>query len=410
MIKTILHLILTVVVLAAGILYARHLIETAPEAERRPPEKTIPTVDVIEATPQSYTIQLITRGTVTPRTESTLIPQVAGRALAISENFRAGGFFETGEELLRIDPVDYELALTTAKAELAKMRLGLSEEKAQAKQAESDWKKLGMKGKPDSLVMRKPQLANARASMASAEARVRRAEVDLERTRILAPYAGRIMEQQVDIGQYVSPGTVLAKIYATDYVEVRLPLTDRQLAFVDLPESYRGQAIDETNVKEGPLVKLSSDLGSKTYSWEGRIVRTEGSIDTSSRQLFVIAQVNDPYVKNDSGRPPLKIGQFVRAQIKGQDLKDVFVLPRSLLSGTDNVLIADQDNKIQRQALEVVWQDAEDVVVRSGLNPGDRVISTAMPYATEGAEIKLSGQTNGNTDQVDSDNVTQAGH
>ena len=404
MIKTILHLVLTIVVLAAGILYARHLIDTAPEAERRPPEKTIPTVDVIEALPQSYTVQLITRGTVTPRTESTLIPQVAGQALAISDNFRAGGFFEKGEELLRIDPVDYELALTTAKAELAKMRLGLSEERAQAKQAESDWKKLGMKGKPDSLVMRKPQLANARASMASAEARVRRAEVDLERTRILAPYAGRIMEQQVDVGQYVSPGTVLAKIYATDYVEVRLPLTDRQLAFVDLPESYRGEAV----LKEGPLVKLSSDLGGKTYTWEGRIVRTEGSIDTRSRQLFVIAQVDDPYTKDASGRPPLKIGQFVRAQITGQQLSDVFVLPRSLLSGTDNVLIADQDNKVQRREVEIVWHDAENIVVRSGLNSGERIISTAMPYATDGAEIKLPGQTNDNT--TDSDNITRAGH
>ena len=408
MIKTILHLILTVVVLAAGILYARHLIDTAPEAERRPPGKTIPTVDVIEASPQSYTVQLITRGTVTPRTESTLIPQVAGQALAISDNFRAGGFFEKGEELLRIDPVDYELALTTAKAELAKMRLGLSEERAQAKQAESDWKKLGMKGKPDSLVMRKPQLANARASMASAEARVRRAEVDLERTRILAPYAGRIMEQQVDVGQYVSPGTVLAKIYATDYVEVRLPLTDRQLAFVDLPESYRGEDV----LKEGPLVKLSSDLGGKTYSWEGRIVRTEGSIDTRSRQLFVIAQVDDPYLKDASGRPPLKIGQFVRAQITGQQLSDVFVLPRSLLSGTDNVLIADQDNKVQRREVEIVWHDAENIVVRSGLNSGDRIISTAMPYATDGAEIKLPGQINGqaNDNTADSDNITRAGH
>ncbi len=404
MIKTILHLVLTVVVLTAGILYARHLIDTAPEAERRPPGKTIPTVDVIEASPQSYTVQLITRGTVTPRTESTLIPQVAGQALAISDNFRAGGFFEKGEELLRIDPVDYELALTTAKAELAKMRLGLSEERAQAKQAESDWKKLGMKGKPDSLVMRKPQLANARASMASAEARVRRAEVDLERTRILAPYAGRIMEQQVDVGQYVSPGTVLAKIYATDYVEVRLPLTDRQLAFVDLPESYRGEAV----LKEGPLVKLSSDLGGKTYTWEGRIVRTEGSIDTRSRQLFVIAQVDDPYAKDASGRPPLKIGQFVRAQITGQQLSDVFVLPRSLLSGTDNILIVDQDNKVQRREVEIVWHDAENIVVRSGLNSGDRIISTAMPYATDGAEIKLPGQTNDNT--ADFDNITRAGH
>ena len=159
-------------------------------------------------------------------------------------------------------------------------------------------------------------------------------------------------------------------------------------------------------------MKLSSDLGGKTYSWEGRIVRTEGSIDTRSRQLFVIAQVDDPYLKDASGRPPLKIGQFVRAQITGQQLSDVFVLPRSLLSGTDNILIADQDNKVQRREVEIVWHDAENIVVRSGLNSGDRIISTAMPYATDGAEIKLPGQINGqaNDNTADSDNITQAGH
>ncbi len=402
--KKVLHIILTLFVLAGGYFLGKHYLVTAPEAERRPPKMSVPIVEVIEVAPQPYTVQLISRGTISPRTESTLIPQVAGRVLSISENFRAGGFFEKGEELLHIDPVDYELALTMAKAELAKMRLGLSEQKAQARQAESDWKKLGMSGKPDALVMRKPQLANARASMASAEARVKRAEVDLARTRIFAPYAGRIMEQQVDIGQFVSTGSVLAKIYATDYVEVRLPLTDRQLAFIDLPESFRGEVIE----KEGPTVDLNADLGGKKYSWLGHIVRTDGSIDTRSRQLFVIAQVDDPYLRDDSGRPPLKIGQFVRAQIMGQELKDVFVIPRSVLVGTDNVLIADQNKKIQRRKLEIIWHDAENVVIRSGLNRGDRVISTAMPYATEGAAVRLVGDPE-DRDQ-NPDQISRHGH
>ena len=385
--KKILHLILTLAILAGGYFLGKHYLDTAPEAKRREPKVSIPTVEVIEVVPQSYTVKLVSRGTVSPRTESTLIPQVAGRVLSISDNFRTGGFFEKGEELLHIDPVDYELALTMAKAELAKMRLGLSEQNAQAKQAKSDWEKLGMSGKPDALVMRKPQLANARASMASAEARVKRAEVDLQRTRIFAPYAGRIMQQQVDVGQFVSTGSVLAKIYATDYVEVRLPLTDRQLPFINLPESFRGEEIK----KEGPTVDLIADLGGKKYSWQGRIVRTDGSIDTRSRQLFVIAQVDDPYLRNDSGRPPLKIGQFVSAQIIGQKLEDVYVIPRSVLVGTDNVLIADQNKKILRRKLEIIWHDAENVVIASGLNRGDRIIATVLPYATEGAPVKLLG-------------------
>ncbi len=390
MTKKIIHLFMTLAVLAVGIYFGMNLIKTAPETERRPSKKLIPLVDVIEARPQSYSVQLSSRGTVSPRTESTLTSQVSGRVIRISDHFRPGGFFEANEELLQIDPIDYELALTSAKAEIQQMRLALTEEKAQAKQAESDWKKLGMKGKPDALVMREPQLAEARAMLASANAKVKRAQIDLERSRIIAPYAGRIMEQHVDIGQYVSSGTTLAKIYATEYVEVRLPLTDRQLAYVDLPESYRG----EVATKKGPEVKLSAELGNKIYSWKGRIVRTEGSIDTQSRQLFVTAQVDDPYVRSKEDRPPLKIGQFVRAQIVGKTLNNVYVLPRSVLSGTDGILIAveDQENKyhVQYRSLKIVWQDSENVVIGSGLSGGELVISTSMPYATDGAEIRVA--------------------
>lgn len=388
MLRTFIQIILAAAVVAAGYYYGKDLIETAPEAKRHPTKKTIPLVETIEVIPQSYTVLLNTRGTVTPRTESTLIPQVTGQVVSVNENFRAGGFFEKGETLLQIDPVDYQLALTSAKAELAKMRLALSEESAQAQQAKSDWEKLGMQGNPDALVLRKPQLANARASLASAQARLKRAEVDLDRTIIKAPYAGRILEQQVDIGQYVGPSSILAKIYATDYVEVRLPLTDRQQTFIKLPESYRG----ETSQPQGPVVQLTSKLGGKAFQWQGQIVRTEGSIDTSSRQLFVIAQVNDPYRKNANGRPPLKIGQFVQATISGKKLEQVFVLPRSILVSANQVLIADAESKVQRRHIEILWQDKQSIVIHSGLQTGEQVISTSIPYATEGSKIKLNSE------------------
>lgn len=387
MIKQIVHLILTLAVLALGIAGGMHLLNSAPEAERRSPQKNIPLVEVITATPRTYNVYLDSRGTVSPRTESTLIPQVAGRVISLSDNFRDGGFFEQGEELLTIDPTDYQLALTIAQSELAKMRLALNEERAQARQAESDWKKLGMKGKPDALVLRKPQLANAHAALASAEARVRQAEVELERTRLLAPYAGRIMEQLVDIGQVVSPGTTLAKIYATDYVEVRLPLTDRQLAFIDLPESYRGESVQSAP----PEVELIADQAGQRYHWQGRIVRTEGTFDTRSRQLFVIAQVANPYAREaGSQRPPLKIGQFVRARIKGHQLSNVFILPRNVISGADHVLLVDETRHIQRRQIDIIWQDDDQVIIGAGLNPGDTIISTLLPYAIEGAEVRLA--------------------
>jgi RND family efflux transporter MFP subunit len=342
-------------------------------------------VEVIEVSLEDYRVQLKSRGTVTPRTRSTLIPEVSGRVIKINTKFRDGGFFEKGDELLQIDPGDYELAVTTAMADEARMLLALREEEAQSMQAKRDWERLGISGEASELALRAPQLASAHAALASAEARVKQAKVDLGRTRIRAPYAGRIVQKKVDVGQYVSPGTALSEIFAIDYLEVRLPLTDHQLAFVDLPETYRGGKVKG----HSPNLILTSDIGGRIFSWKARLVRTEASIDVTSRQLFVIAQVDDPYKDDGSGRPQLKIGQFVQARIEGRLLKDVFVLPRDLISGENILLIIGPDNLIKRSKAEVLWRDKKYVVVKSGLSPGDRVISTQMPYAVENSPVKV---------------------
>jgi len=389
-VKPILRKTLPVLVLILCGALGAVLIMTGPEAKRRPPRAVVPTVKVTEVQPRDYTVVLHARGTVTPRTQSTLIPEVSGRVIETTPNFTSGGFFEAGEVLVVIDPRDYENALTVARADLERARLTLAEEEAQGEQARRDWEKLLLEGKPNDLVLRRPQLASARAAVAAAEARVRRATVDLERTKVRAPYAGRVLDKLVDVGQYVAPGTSIAKLYAVDYVEVRLPLTDRQIAFVDLPEAYRGQA--ETTA--GPLVSISALVGAKTYQWDGRIVRTEGSIDTRSRQLFVVAQIDNPYAKRGD-QPPLKIGQFVTAAIEGHKLSGVFVLPRSALLGVDEVIVVDQDDKIARRRLEIVWRDQDEVIARAGLKPGERISLTPLPFATDGTTVQLQSDQEG---------------
>ena len=383
--KRIVKFILPLAIILVAVGTGLYLIKNAPEAKRRPPKVEPPAVEVIELSPRDYRVQLKSRGTVTPRTESTLIPEVAGRIISISANFRDGGFFEKDEELLQIDPGDYELAVTTAKADEARMFLALKEEEARSLQAKREWERLAISGEPGELVLRAPQLASANAALASAEARLKQAKIDLERTRIRAPYAGRIVQKNVDVGQYVSPGTALARIFAIDYLEVRLPLTDHQLSFVDLPETYRGGKVKGS----GPDLKLTSDMGGRIFSWKARLVRTEAGIDVASRQLFVIAQMDDPYKDDGSGRPQLKIGQFVQASIEGHLLKDVFVLPRDLLSGDDSVLILGPENRIKRLKVEVLWRDKESVILKKGLEPGDRVITTRMPYAVENSLARL---------------------
>ena len=386
--RRILETALSVLVLGISVTVAVALIATGPDAKRRKPEPARPAVEVWVAAPVSYEVEVRTRGTVSPRTQSTLIPEVQGRVVEIATGFRNGGFFEQGDVLLTIDPRDYEIALTVARSELAQARLRLREEEAQSEQARQDWDKLGGGAKPTELVLRKPQLASARAAVAAAQARLRRAEIDLERTRIRAPYLGRVLEKNVDIGQYVTPGTVLARIYAVDYVEIRLPLTDDQQALLELPEVYRGEGLRQ---EEGPRVLLSARIGREQYEWEGRIVRTEGAIDTRSRQLFVVAQVDDPYGRHDD-RPPLKVGQFVEARIQGRRLDDVFVLPRGAVRGENEIFVVDTENRLRRRRVDIAWRDADNVVVARGLSPQERVSLTPLPFAADGVLVRIEGE------------------
>jgi RND family efflux transporter MFP subunit len=331
-----------------------------------------------------YGVVIRSQGTVRPRTEGTLIPEVSGRIVAVSDNFRDGGFFEQGDVLVTIDPVDYKTAVVVAEASLAQARVLLAEEGARADQAARDWGKLGSGDAPSELVLRRPQLAQALAGVASEEARLEEARRDLERTRITAPYAGRVLAQNVDFGQYVTPGTVLARIYAVDYAEIRLPLSDRQIAHLDLPELYRG---DTSYASHGPGVVIKVIFGAREFRWDGRIVRAEGAIDTQSRQLFVVAKVDDPYGRSQSERPPLKVGQFVEAEIEGRVLKDVFVIPRMALRENQYVLIIDKENKLDRRLVEVLWSDGDELVVRDNLTVGEILCVSAIQFAIQGMAV-----------------------
>jgi multidrug efflux system membrane fusion protein len=394
-VKPIVRKLLPVAVLAAGAAVGYGLIATGSQTERRPAPSGTPVVEVLTLAPEDFRVIARSRGTVTPRTQSTLIPQVAGRVVRIAPNLRDGGFFEAGEMLLALDPTDYANAVTVARAELATTRLALAEEEAQAAQARREWEQLGLEGEPSALVLRRPQLESARAAAAAAEARLAQAEADLERATIVAPYAGRVLAKHVDVGQYVSPGTVMAEIYAVDYVEIRLPLSDDQVGFVDLPEGYRGEGGGRA-MKEGPPVTLRATVGRDQYTWEGRIVRTAGAIDTASRQLFVVAQVDDPYARRGDA-PPLKVGQFVQAEIQGRVLKGVFVLPRHAVEPGGRVVIVTPERRIERRPVEVTWSDGDRVIVSGGLAAGERISLTPWPFAADGAEVRVQGEGEGPT-------------
>ena len=358
---------------------------TKPEPEKRERSIRIPSVEAIEVNPGSYQIIIPTRGEVRARTRSTLIPEVAGRIVSISPNFRDGGFFKKGEVLAEIDPRDYEAAVKVAAGMIAEAENALAQEKARADQAEENWERLGKGGKANDLVLRIPQLAEAKARVQAAIAQHDQALADLERATIRAPYDGRVLEQLVDVGQFVTTGTSLARVFAVDYAEIRLPLTNRQTGFIDLPEDFRDAPAAEPE-RPLPPASLSKQLGNETYRWEGKIVRTEGAIDARSRQLFVVAQVDDPYGKRDDGTPPLKIGDFVEAEISGKLLEGVYTIPRTAIRG-GQALIIDGEQRLRIRDVTVAWGDTDSVVVTDGLKPGEIVCTTPPAYATDGALV-----------------------
>lgn len=383
------NFILPVLVIVVAVVIARVMVSSRAPAERQLPRAPAPVVEVTESQSVQYQVVVKSRGVVQARTQVQLVAQVSGEVVRVNANFRDGGFFSANEKLVQLDSRDYQAAVNIAESELAQARQALAEEEARSRQAQLDWERLGDGKEPSELTLRRPQLASARANLKAAEARLSQARLNLGRTRISVPYDGRVLAQQVDIGQVVNVGTVLGEVYATDAVEVRLPLSNRQLAQLAVPEQYRNHPENGNKDEEGPAVQLSAMVGDKRYAWDGKIVRSEGAIDANSRQTFVVARVDDPYAMQEDGRPPLKVGQYVEASIEGNTLNDVFVLPTSAIRGEVFAYVVEKGNKLSERALDIVWRSGDEVIVAAGLKAGERVVTTVPAGAAQGMEVRL---------------------
>ena len=321
-----------------------------------------------------------------PRTETTLVSEVSGKVASVSPDFVAGGFFRKGEVLLQIDPSDYETALKRAEAALASRRAKLADEQARSDQALKDWQNLGRSGTPSDLVLRKPQLQDALANVSAAEADVQKARRDLQRTRISVPYDGLVREKLVDVGQYVSPGTRLGTSFAVDTAEVRLPLSASDIAYLDLPSAT------EAETKSYPRVTLYAEEGGIRRQWEAQIIRTEGVVDISSRVVYAVAQVTDPYgVLGQSEQPELKVGTFVRASIEGRSAENVVVLPRYVLQNDNTVLVANRNNELEIRAVTVARAEPEWVYIIDGITGGEKVVTTTLDAPIPGMKLSTGG-------------------
>ncbi len=358
---------------------------TREQPEKKPPAERRLLVEVAPVELTSLSIQIPSQGTVRPRTETTMVSEVSGKIVGVSDDLVAGGFFRRGDVLLEVDPADYRVSVKQAEARVAQTQAQLAQEQARSDQALKDWNQLGRQGQPNELVLRRPQVAEASANVDAAQADLLRAKRDLEKTKIRAPYDGLVKSKDADIGRYVTPGTPVAVTYAVDSVEIRLPLSDTDLAFLELP-SFASESAQ-------PEVLLEASVAGRSQQWLATIIRTEGVIDERNRVTYAVARLDDPYqLENEPAQtlqPVLPIGTFVQAKVAGVWAENVVALPRHALRDNQTVLLASSENELEVRPVEVLRADPDLAYISSGLAPGERVVTTAITVPVPGTKLTI---------------------
>jgi len=370
------NFIIPVFILGGFLFLAATLMATAPIIEPSAIEKMATSVRVIEIQPKSVQLKVNSQGSVMPSTESQLIPEVSGKVVWMSPNLVAGGYFKDQDILIRVDDTDYKTKLNRAKASL---------NRTEAEQQHNEFEYRRMLSLEKRSLVSRSQLENALrafrvadATLQDAQANLQQAEQDIARTEIKAPFAGLVRSENVDIGQFVSRGSPIATIYAGNQVEVRLPIADRQLAYLNIPVSIRGEIPAEFQ----PSVKLTAQYAGQTLEWQGRIVRSEAEIDVSSRMVQLVARV-----ESSANSVPLSVGLFVSAEIEGLAAENIIVLPREALRNDNQVLVVDEEDRLRFRKIEPLRLYQNDLLVRAGLQAGERVCISPIQTAIEGMVV-----------------------
>jgi len=353
-----------------------------PKPQHQSPQKIKTEKTVLN--PSAYHVIIESQGTVKAQQATTLTPLVAGTIVRIHPAFEDGAFFKEGDILLELDPADLKTAVFASESRLARAEAALIQEQARAKQAHLNWQDIGYEEEPSPLVLRVPQLREAEANVSAAQADLEQAKRNLERTKVKAPFSGRVDKRLVGVGQAVGATTQLGEIFGTATAEIRLPLAPSQLSFIHLPTKADDAPVDVvlTDALRDPSQPVE-------YHWSAKIIRTEGTLDPDSRELFAIAVIEDPF-SLQTQLPQLRIGQPLRAAIDGITLKDVFVIPRTAMRGLNHIFLIDKDDpKILRKDITPVWSNTEVIIVRNDLSPGDWLATSRLPYAPNGAPVEI---------------------
>lgn len=379
---------LVVIVAGVGAIVALNAAKQPPEKDTEGPRPVSLQVETVRA--DTVNVKVRTQGEVRAKTEIGLVPQVAGRIVSISDTFSEGGSFQPDETLIKIEDSDYRLAVVSAEARVAEASVRLEQELADARIKRKQWEDWVKDGDPTPLALNQPQVAEAQSKLRAAEADLENARVNLARTEIKVPFKGRVRERTVGVGQFVQPGTTLGRVFATDIVEIRLPLTDAQIGELSLPIGFVAEE------GKAPKVTFSATVGGKQRSWDGEIVRVNASIDNQTRLVYAIAEVEDPYGAAADEGMPMAVGVFVSAEVEGVTAHDALVIPRSALRKENQAYVINSDNKLEIRTLNVLSTSSDNVMITAGLRAGDQVVTAPVRGAFDGMSalpiVRTAGQ------------------
>ncbi len=368
-----------IVLLVVGALLVAALYVFRPTPAVRPQQENRPAaVSVVSVEPTTYQSYVYTQGTVTPSREINLVTEVAGRITQVADNFANGSFFKVDDVLVGLDDRDYQYQLINANADIVVAERELALEKGRARQAKREWRDLGSK-EANALSLREPQVKAAQAQVSSAVARRNQVLLNIERAKITAPFNGRIQQTQVNVGQYVTAGSTIARIYDDAYAEIRLPLTNKQIAQIGLS---LGVAIDPA---VAPRVELSANLAGKLQTWAVNLRRTEASVDTRTRFYFAVAEIPEPF-NTERYAYPLVMGLFVEAKITGRAFKQVISVPEKSIIANQFIYIVD-NKALQKRGITIVGKGNGKVWVQGDFKKGEQVVVSDVRVLQEGLNV-----------------------
>jgi len=396
------QVIAAIVVVVLGMAGAYFLMKLRKPPEREAPETLAPLVEVEQLHVQDLPMIVRGYGTVSPRVEVEIVPEVPGKVVHVHSRLKAGGLIRAAEQIIQIDPRDYELAVQQADAVVAEAQVRLDTEKAEAGVARAEWEQLHPNSEPSSpLVLREPQIRRAQAGLESAKAQLSIAELRLERTSLSLPFDVLVINERVDLGQYVVVGQSLGAAYGIKSVEIEVPLEDDDLAWFDIfdnPVGFNGKKLATKHT----IAQVKADFGGAEHIWKGRVVRTTGQVDRISRMVSVVVEVTDPFDRSGA-KPPLLPGVFVEVVIEGRVLKDVIAVPRDAMRQGNKVWVV-QEGRLKIRTLEIARADKDFAYIISGLDDEALIVVSSLDMATDGMAVRTQADDLAEAAQATQDN------